>query len=392
MISRASFDAYCSDVESLKTRATEVVEKAVGAWLRANPDAGVSEVREGIKDMLASIVESFDGAAATIAAEWYDESAELAHAKLPSAVTEIAYAPEQVDATVRYQVRKLIEGDRAGFATACADLVRDQVARSVNETVMANAKRDRKHGVRFARIATGSETCAFCYMLASRGAVYHNRKTAGEFKHFHRHCDCKVVPGFEDDPLAVLVEGHDPSVMADRMYEIEQQTGLSFANKSDLSRISEYMAMLDRGWLYDGDDVVVSYPDDQTKLEIERDRPWEKAAAETLARNGFAARFVVDRREYVDPDDGLLKFIGLPDLEGGVELKSLIRAKSVSAVDRHLRDASGKEGLFACVIDNQSGILPDSDVRAAIREKMGKRHVRRVVFITSAGEIEYIVK
>lgn len=31
-------------------------------------------------------------------------------------------------------------------------------------------------------------------MLMSRGAVYHTRKSAGEWKHFHRECDCKVAP------------------------------------------------------------------------------------------------------------------------------------------------------------------------------------------------------
>ncbi|WP_419060046.1 hypothetical protein [Ellagibacter isourolithinifaciens] len=59
--------------------------------------------------------------------------------------------------------------------------------------------RDRDKGVTFARVPTGTETCTFCLMLASRGAVYHSRKTAGEFKHFHRNCDCKVVPSFEVD-------------------------------------------------------------------------------------------------------------------------------------------------------------------------------------------------
>ena len=61
-------------------------------------------------------------------------------------------------------------------------------------------------------MTTGHENCVFCLMLASRGAVYHSRKTAGEFIHFHRGCDCKVVPGFETDPMAELVEGHDPMV------------------------------------------------------------------------------------------------------------------------------------------------------------------------------------
>ena len=34
----------------------------------------------------------------------------------------------------------------------------------------------------------------FCLMLTSRGAVYHTRKSAGEWKHFHRGRDCKVAP------------------------------------------------------------------------------------------------------------------------------------------------------------------------------------------------------
>ena len=47
-------------------------------------------------------------------------------------------------------------------------------------------------------------------MPASRGAVYHTRKSAGEWKHFHRGCDCKVVPGFDSDSDAELVEGVRP--------------------------------------------------------------------------------------------------------------------------------------------------------------------------------------
>ena len=47
-------------------------------------------------------------------------------------------------------------------------------------------------------------------MLAGRGAVYHSRKTAGQFDHWHRHCTCKIVPSFSGDKYEVLVEGHDP--------------------------------------------------------------------------------------------------------------------------------------------------------------------------------------
>ena len=108
-----------------------------------------------------------------------------------------------------------MKGDFAGFAKACGEYARNDALRSLNETIMANAKRDRKKGVRFARVTTGHENCVFCLMLASRGAVYYSRKTAGEFKHFHRGCDCKVVPGFEDDPDAELVEGVRPKELRD---------------------------------------------------------------------------------------------------------------------------------------------------------------------------------
>jgi hypothetical protein len=72
-------------------------------------------------------------------------------------------------------------------------------------------------------------------MLASRGAVYHSRKTAGEFSHFHRNCRCKVVPGFEKDAGAVLVEGRDPADMMDMwkaFQAIDDDKGLTPAGRS----------------------------------------------------------------------------------------------------------------------------------------------------------------
>ena len=120
------------------------------------------------------------------------------------------YSPEKTDAVARYQARKLAKGGDAAFAKACGEYARNDAFRSLNETIIANVGRDKDKGARFARVPTGFETCTFCLMLASRGAVYYSRKTAGEWRHFHRNCDCKVVPRFEKDPLAVLVEGHNP--------------------------------------------------------------------------------------------------------------------------------------------------------------------------------------
>lgn len=85
-------------------------------------------------------------------------------------------------------------------------LVSSQVMRLANETMVKNVSRDSGRGVRFARVPQGRETCLFCIMLASRGFVYYTKETAGEFNHYHVHCDCKVMPGLE----GTSIEGYDP--------------------------------------------------------------------------------------------------------------------------------------------------------------------------------------
>ena len=79
--------------------------------------------------------------------------------------------------------------------------------------------RARNNGVRgWARVATGRETCGWCLMLVSRGAVYHSARDAGAkledrdalkvsnegsmdpremMNEWHAGCDCKVVPVFD---------------------------------------------------------------------------------------------------------------------------------------------------------------------------------------------------
>ena len=69
--------------------------------------------------------------------------------------------------------------------------------------------------MRFARVPSGTETCAFCYMLSSRGFVYRSDRSAGRFGHFHRNCDCRVAASTDKDGL----EGYDP----DRERELWQR-------------------------------------------------------------------------------------------------------------------------------------------------------------------------
>ena len=221
MISSAEFAAYNRAVARIGDKAASDVESSVLAWCRANASASVAEKREAAKLIMDGYVQGYDDIAAEFAAEWYDHRAQKSGVALDQAITMTTYKPESVDDVARYQAKKLAKGGDAEFAKACGEFARNDAFRSLNETVVANVGRDRDKGARFARVPTGLETCTFCLMLASRGAVYHTRKSAGEFKHFHRGCDCKVVPSFEKDPMATLVDGHDPKDELRRWTRIE---------------------------------------------------------------------------------------------------------------------------------------------------------------------------
>ena len=241
MISREQFDAYNRAVANLSDGAQREIESRIMSWLQTDEgrSASVAECREYAKSVMSGVVQVYDSAAASLAAEWYDKRAADSGARLPAAITAATYNPESVDETARYQAKKLANGDLRGFAEYCGELGRNDVLRSLNETIMRNAARDRKKGMRFARVPTGAETCTYCLMLASRGAVYHSRKTAGEFRHFHRRCDCKVVPGFEDDKDAELVEGVRPKELRELWREfkdIDDRDGLANEERQLLKR------------------------------------------------------------------------------------------------------------------------------------------------------------
>lgn len=210
MISSDQWRAYNEAVESIRSAAEAEVRDAVLDWLNEHPEASVAEAREEAARIMRGAVQRHDKEAASLAAEWYDAQGRANGAALDRAVTAPAYSSDAVQTLARYQVRKYQAGDLAGFAAMCGEFAANDAMRSLNATVLRNARRDKAKGVRFARVTSGRNTCAFCLMLAGRGAVYWSRESAGAFNEWHRHCTCKVVPSYSGDKWETLVEGHDP--------------------------------------------------------------------------------------------------------------------------------------------------------------------------------------
>lgn len=308
MISREQFDAYNRTVANLSDGAQREIESGIWVWLQTDEGraASVAECREHAKAVMSGAMQRYDEAAASLAAQWYDRQAEDNHLKLASAITSTVYDPKRVDETARYQANKLLKGDLRGFAKYCGELGRNDVLRSLNETIMDNVGRDKDKGARFARIPTGFETCTFCLMLASRGAVYRTRKSAGEFKHFHRGCDCKVVPSFDPDPDAEVVEGVKPRELYERykqFKEIDETEGLSSVEKDDLKRkildgakASERVVvrMLKSGEIEDAPDVYLP-----TSSEVKN---WTSGERRNWHAKEHAAEFGIDYRSKAGQD------------------------------------------------------------------------------------------
>ncbi|WP_418241256.1 hypothetical protein [Ellagibacter isourolithinifaciens] len=335
MISAEEFREYNRGAAEIGNGAASAVEQRVLGWCRSHEGASVAEKREAAKLIMEGFVQAYDDKAAEFAAQWYDYRAEQGGARLNQAVTMTVYEPGSVDDVARYQAKKLAKEGDAAFARACGEFARNDAFRSLNETIIANVGRDRDKGAMFARVPTGTETCTFCLMLASRGAVYHTRKTAGEWRHFHRGCDCKVVPSFESDPDAELVQGVKPRELYARykqFKEIDETEGLSSAEKDELKRkilddgkASErsVIRMLKSGEIEDASDVHVP-----TSSEVPN---WLSGTSRNRHAKRHAAEYGIDYRskdgqeeynrimsEVIDAADSVVLFDGIGGQNGQV--------------------------------------------------------------------------
>ena len=390
MISAAEFAAYNRAVAKIGDRAASDVEAAVLAWCRAHGGATVAEKREAAKLIMEGFVQGYDDVAAEFAAQWYDDLAERDGARLQQAVTVTTYRPKSVDDVARYQAKKLVKGGDGAFARACGEYARNDAFRSLNETIISNVGRDKDRGVRFARVPTGFETCTFCIMLASRGAVYHTRKSAGEFKHFHRHCDCKVVPGFEDDPDAELVEGVNPEELRERWAQfknIDEDESLTSAEKDTAKR-----AVLGSP----GPSVVYKKP--KETFAHERGGSYDLAAHEALRAAGHE---IVVRKE--DAPEGFSNIDLL--LDGRLcELKSPTSDASgvngLRFIERNIRKAvrqfekveGGPVRPSIVVLNCEEVSVTREDALKRVRLEMSRHDIDRVILLTKGGAIDDIKK
>lgn len=190
MIPAEDLAMYLQALASVRALAVRDLRRV---WKSIDP----TNMTQHYDDLLAAvsdIVAAYGEVSAVASAEFYDAVAAGTGRALPPAELAAIAPAEQIETMLRAALGPLW-ADTPQSAVALTRLEGGVTRLSLlpgRETIFRSAKRD---GAKYAIVPQG-KTCAFCLMLASRGAVYTDRQP-----HYHDHCDCACVPVFRDDDL-----------------------------------------------------------------------------------------------------------------------------------------------------------------------------------------------
>lgn len=174
------------------------VSELEAAWAKTGSVNDPAALRDLLVEMMPSITRRYGGIAATAAAQWYDavRATEVQEDGFKAQADTQDDAADAAAGSARWAATPLFDGVDGAARAAAVDRAGEAVDRLVREsgrmTLESNARRD--PAAKRWMIVPQGVTCAWCAMLASRGAAYLSEGSAA--RSVHAHCDCQVVPDF----------------------------------------------------------------------------------------------------------------------------------------------------------------------------------------------------
>lgn len=210
MATAAEVQVLRSSIDDLSTLAIS----DLSALLRQLGDVDPQAVRDALLEAYPQLVNRYASVAGEVTATWYEQ----VRPNSGYAVAQGSVDAEQTNQLIRYGVRPLFGvGDATALSLLGGSLQR-LIAGASRDTVTGNVDRERSEGkteLGFARVPR-SGCCAFCALLASRGAVYTSRRTAGVVDKYHDFCRCTVAPAERGEELP-----YDLQKYRDLYYSVE---------------------------------------------------------------------------------------------------------------------------------------------------------------------------
>lgn len=190
MVSQADFDRFVESQRGVR----QLALRDLTAWWATVEHLSPSEIKAAAAEMVPLIAHTYGEVSSLAAADFYEEARAASVAKGRYAATlGNSDAISQAARQVGWASSPIFNGDSAAALDRLASVVDAAALQVGRDTVIHNSNRDPSRP-RWARVAVG-KTCAFCIMVASRGAVYRSAETAG--RDFHAKCDCEPVPSWD---------------------------------------------------------------------------------------------------------------------------------------------------------------------------------------------------
>lgn len=159
--------------------------------------ATAAQAETALRDILPALIDAYGAAAATLAADWYDDLRDK---------TGVAGGFRAIPVDIRDSGSQALVGWAVNEATDLSSLqtlvlggMQRRIANFSRGTVMGSSIADPK-ATGWQRVGAGECKTGFCDMLIARGAVY--SEATADFA-AHDHCNCSAVPAFGGEPKPV---------------------------------------------------------------------------------------------------------------------------------------------------------------------------------------------
>ncbi len=209
---------------------TTLARRDLFALWRALDGLSAEQTRDALADLLPELGVQYGDAAASLAADWYDELRDEAGVKGRfSPILAPEPGAERWNALARWGVGPLFQ--TTPDATSALTLISGGLQRTIADqhrlTIVQSSNED-PAAAGWKRVGVG-HNCGFCRMLIDRGHVY---TEAGVTFRSHDHCNCAASPSFADNVVKVSTEP----------YRQSQRTRSDATKAKDNARAREFIA------------------------------------------------------------------------------------------------------------------------------------------------------
>lgn len=170
--------ATAAEVAALRSSVDDLSTLAISdlnALLRQIGTADPVATRDALLEAYPQLVDRYAAVAGEVTATWYEQ----VRPNSGYAVAQGSVDAAQTNQLIRYGVRPLFGVGEATVLSLLGGSLQRLIAGASRDTVSGNVDRERSTGtkVTWARVPQAG-CCAFCALLASRGAVYGSEKAA----------------------------------------------------------------------------------------------------------------------------------------------------------------------------------------------------------------------